>query len=343
MTPLTQKGYRRIARLFMRWCSALGMPAQCRYEQLASWAWMYCQRFSQRSLAGHWSALKWWCDTRGLDWPLPDSVCMSRLRRVTRALALRDPTVERRCYALTNNWLVKMMAVDGLRTVDDLRRPSTSLAVLSFWVRVRAAHFAMMRLCEHQNGMLVSDLQRFSAAGVAVGDEAPEFFTLRVGYLPAGVSPLFATNRKLKLRAARFPVLPIWQDVSSAGLLMDIWLRRLRSEVTSPRMLFPGVRGGSLLPGPLSPSMFLRRLRNVALVAGMPPDDVGRIECRSLRADGCTDFFAMGVARDAIMRQGGWTSKTVDIYNRPTELFRWASFAKQVQFMVDASAAGRQQ
>jgi hypothetical protein len=75
----------------------------------------------------------------------------------------------------------------------------------------------------------------------------------------------------------------------------------------------------------------------LATAAGMPLRDVKRIENRSLRAGGCTDFFACGVRREEIMRQGGWTSATVDIYNRPTELFRWKSFAEQVVFLSEAA------
>ena len=296
------------------------------YEQLSTWAWMYTQGagFSARSLPGHWSALKWFADLEGLRWPPKDSLCMRKLRRVTRALRLRDPSVETRCFALTNNWLVAMMLQDGLRCVADFY--TCPLTVLGFWARVRCAHFAMMRLCEHASGMLFADVQRHESSGTAASLSAV-FFTLRVGYLPAGLAPLYATNRKLKLRSARHPVLPIWNHVSSAGAILRAWISRVHFRQPSVSLLFPAVQDGYVLPVPLSSDAFLRRLRASAAAAGMPPADVKRIESRSLRAGGCTDFFARGLAREAIMRQGGWSSDTVDIYNRPSAFHRWASFS----------------
>ena len=328
MTDGTARGYMRLASLFQRWCGAVRLPFRFDYPQLASWCYMYSLKFTQRTLGAHLAAFKWFADLQGLQWPAPDSSCMRRLARVRRALRLRDPSVEQRSFALTNNWLVSMMAFAGLRRVRDMY--TCPLDTLAFWVRVRVAHFAMMRLCEHESGMLRADVQYFQSARRPDSSRSSAgFFTLRVGYLLDGVAPLAARNRKLKLRLHRSPVLPVWEDVSSPGQILLAWLRRVHNRQPTT-MLFPDVIDGRVCEVPLSGDAFLRRLRALARAVGMPPDDVARIECRSLRAGGCTDFFAMRVARDAIMLQGGWSSDTVDIYNRPSAFHRWASFAPVV-------------
>ena len=318
----------------------MALPLECKYDQMASWAWHYCEKFSQRSLGTHWAALKWWCDITGRVYPEPETTCMRRLRRVTRALALSDPTVEKRCLALTNNWLVAMQAVDGLTSVESMWR--VPLPALAFWTRVRVAHFSMMRLCEHEHGLHVRDLKRFAVQNIRaralLASKATEFFQLAVGALPAELQPRYAANRKLKLRPARHPVLPIFEHVTSAGLLLHVLLMRLErispGHTSSPDvLLFPDVLtqpSGEVrvLPQPVSASRFLARLRRTAKQAGMPVADWKSIECRSLRAGGCTDFFANGIPRQDIMTQGGWTSDTVDIYNRPSAFYRWTSFAR---------------
>ena len=97
--------------------------------------------------------------------------------------------------------------------------------------------------------------------------------------------------------------------------------------VPAGQCLLPVTRFGTALQRPMSQKHFLRRLRELAQLAGMAEDDVARLEQRSLRAGGCTDAFAGGMLRAAIMRQGGWSSEAVDIYNRPTTSQRWQSFA----------------
>jgi len=322
------KRYARLAFLFARWCMAMGFPVACEYMQLCTWCWLYCTRFSARSLGTHFSAFRWWCDFTGRDFPADGSLCMRKLARVRRALALSDPTVVRRCYPLVNRWLERMQRVDRLVTPVDLER--CRLETLAFWVRVRLAHFAMMRGCAHASGMRRDDVEGFvvvDAAGARV--VGGDLYELRVGHLEEGLLPRDASNRKLKLRAARRPVIPVWDDVSSAGLLLRVFLRRWHARTPPGGVLLADFSGDVPVqpPAPMSGYCFLSRLRRLARKAGMPPAEVACIEQRSLRAGGCTDFFAMGISREEIMRQGGWTSETVDIYNRPDLFYRWASFA----------------
>ena len=189
----------------------------------------------------------------------------------------------------------------------------------------------MMRLCEHEHGLHVRDLSLFQVAAAPAASPS-WFFELAVGVLAAGILPRHAANRKLKMRARRLPVLVVWQHPSSAGLLLRVMLRRL-SQVApgyledDAHLLFPDVVRGRVLTEPMSGARFLNRLRGAARRAGMKAVDVKRLECRSLRAGGCTDFHANGVPRGDIMRQGGWTSDTVDIYDRPSTFCKWASFA----------------
>ena len=133
--------------------------------------------------------------------------------------------MELRCTPLTNNWLVRMMALDGVRSVADLWR--CHLNALVFWARVRVAHFAMMRLCEHEDGMQIKNLSRFEVGGMAPRFEAlcarfglrTEYFVLEVGSAPEGLEPRFMANRK---RPARFAVLPVGsRHVSGADSASD--------------------------------------------------------------------------------------------------------------------------
>ena len=337
MTEPVARRYLRVAGLFCRWCAALNLPQECDYAQLSSWAWYYCLRFSVRSLGNHWSALRWWCDTTGREYPEEGTNCYRKMRRVMQALRLSDPTTETRCYALCNHRLVSMQRRAGLADEQSMR--SCRLSVLVFWARLRTAHFCMCRRCEHEHGFFVEDLSRHEVRGGGVLQRvSSEFFVLRVGVLPEGLQPRYASRRKLKLRPAREPVIPIWDDPSSPGLLMRVMLERL--EEVSPgytstpgNVLFPEVEDGPmprLLPTALHPSTFLRRMRGDARRSGLREQEVLQIEFRSLRAGGCTDFFANGVPREDIMRQGGWTSETVDIYNRPTEFLRWVSFSRVI-------------
>ena len=314
----------------------MGLPVQYAYAQLASWAWYYAQRFTQRTLPQHWSAFRWCADVDGKVFPLPDSVCWRRMRRVMRALRLRDPTVERRSFALVWRWIRKMMAVDGIRTVQQLQA-GLSLAKTIFWARTVTAHTAMMRACEHEEGMSVTDLTLHATPGSVGHGYWTHFYELAVGAAPLDLQPQLATNRKLKLRAARSCILPTWTSLQSAGLWLHVLGIQVRtawaacghpSPHPADEVIFPSVVGGQLVNRPQRASDYLSQLRRLARCAGMPAADVARLEQRSLRAGGCTDAFAWGMPRASIMRQGGWTSDTVDIYNRPTVTDMWSCFSR---------------
>ena len=328
--------YQRIAELFCKWCDLMGLPRLCDTPQLASWAWHYCEFFSWRSLSFHWCALQWWCDVTGNQFPAVGSTRRRLLQRCVRSLALSDPREEKRCFALCVHWLSRMQRADGLTDVASLW--TVPLETLVFWTRVCCAHFAMMRLCEHEHGLHLRDLTLYRASP-SVGASPSFFFELAVGVLAEGILPRHAANRKLKLRARRLPVLVVWQHPTSAGLLVHVMLRRLSKAApgyleNGAHLLFPDVARRRVLSQPMSSTRFLHRLRGAARRAGMTAADVARLECRSLRAGGCTDFHANGVPRGDIMRQGGWTSDTVDIYDRPSTFCKWASFAKIVPSFV---------
>ena len=309
----------------------MGLPFKFGYAQLSSYAWYYAQSFSQRSLAGHWSAFRFCADMFGNPFPSKESVCWRRMRRVMKALKLADPSVERKCYPLTMEWLRRMMAVNGIGSPADLFCDTLPLAKLVFWARVMVAHCAMMRGCEHASGMRGGDLRLESTpAGVCEADFWDGLYTMSVGRLPEGLAPNQAGNRKLKLRPARDAILPIWNSLNSAGLWMWALTDRL-SHAPVPAattVLFPKVVCGIPQPRPLSTRSFVKHLKASATLAGLPPADVKRIEVRSLRAGGCTDAHINAMPRSSIMRQGGWRSDTVDTYNRPSIGDRWKSFAR---------------
>ena len=328
MTVRCQKRYRRLFVLFARWCAALGLPVRFEYAQLSSWAWYYSQRFTQRSLPGHWSAFRFCADADGLDFPRPTSLTWRRMTRVMRALRLRDPSVEKRCYPLVWSWLRRMLAVDGITDVSMLFAASFCLYKLVFWSRVLVAHCAMMRACEHASGMCSSDLSVVATPpSLASAGFWPNYFVLSVGSLPPDLQPRLASNRKLKLRPARSSILPVWFSLESAGLWVFALTRRLRLLDHPDALLFPNVIDGVVSPRPLAGKYFLKRLRLLATGAGMPAAEVTQLEQRSLRAGGCTDAFARAMPRASIQRQGGWTSDAVDIYDRPSQDLSWQSFA----------------
>lgn len=331
VTEKSARRYERVWELFGRWCTALNLPTKCEYAQLSSWAWYYSQEFSQGTLPQHWSAMRWCTEVHGLQpSPLSESVCWRQMRRVMRALQLLDPTEEKQCYPLSTQWLLRMMAQEGLTSTEPLHNGSLSLDKLSFWARTVAAHCAMMRGCEHASGMLGADLVMARTPRVFADTDFWEFFyVLSVGNLTDDLVPRNASNRKLKLRPARKSVLPAWDSLLSAGLWMWALMRKLHgcAVPTNKSILFPAVRKGLPLQRPLSIKAFMKRLKVCATQAGMPAATVKKLEVRSLRAGGCTHAFAKGMPRAAIQQQGGWAGDSVDIYNRPTTSQRWQSFA----------------
>ena len=208
VTSVTENEYKRIVSLYFKWCSALGLAREFTFEGLASWAWFYAQHFTQRSLAGHWSAMRLWCVANGRDFPADDSICWRRMTRVTKALRLRDPTTAIRAYPLETVWLRRMLAIDGIHTLSDMWSPELSLFRVVFWARVCTAHSAMLRACEHEQGLLNSHLTLLPAPDASARSAfSGSYFELAVGELPPGMKPIFASNRKLRLRAARDCVL----------------------------------------------------------------------------------------------------------------------------------------
>ena len=86
-----------------------------------------------------------------------------------------------------------MMQRDGFVTVADARAAAASprrLGAFLFWMRVLVSHAAMLRLCEAEDGMRVSDV---SFTPTSHGG----FFALRAGYIEPDVVPFEAYNRKL--------------------------------------------------------------------------------------------------------------------------------------------------
>ena len=330
MTSVTENEYKRIVSLYFKWCSALGLAREFTFEGLASWAWFYAQHFTQRSLAGHWSAMRLWCVANGRDFPADDSICWRRMTRVTKALRLRDPTTAIRAYPLETVWLRRMLAIDGIHTLSDMWSPELSLFRVVFWARVCTAHSAMLRACEHEQGLLNSHLTLLPAPDASARSAfSGSYFELAVGELPPGMKPIFASNRKLRLRAARDCVLLVYDDVTSAGMWLHVMLKRLYGfdEAPADLCLFPSVEKGRVGRRPMTNAALLKRLRRLARGAGLPQAELSQLELRSLRAGGCTEAFANGMPRTSVMRQGGWTSVAVDIYNRPSLSQRWRTFA----------------
>lgn len=332
----TQKGYGRLARLFVKFCLALQLEPVCEFEQLSAWSFWYATHYTHRTLWGHFSAFRWWCTTTGRVYPAKGSLCQLRMACVMRALRLRDPSVVLPCTPLVASWLRRMQRRSGIADLQAFWH--CDLALLSFWVRILCGHAAMLRLCEHEDGMSVTDVTRMRR-----GDGA-EYFVMRVGAIDDGILPKDATNRKIKFRPLRRCVLPISDSPMSAGAVLGVWMARAHPgpcATAKKRVLFSAVQGGIVMARPLSAAAFLRRLRDSLTAVGMPPKLVKMTHCRSLRAGGCTDYFAAGESRERICLQGGWSlrSGSVDVYNRPTTGSRVLNMQQYVHLIIGSFAA----
>lgn len=331
VTAKSGSGYEATARSFERFCEVFDMPVAFGYEQISSWMLHYTrQGFTSRSLPGHLSAFRWWADLNELAFPELDSKEWRRLKRAMRALRLRDPSNKAPCTPLTSDWVMAMLRADGFHSLDDMRRAVVDPARLAdflFWMRLLLSHAAMTRLCEVEEGLFISDVERcVSAKG--------DFYTLRIGYLEDGGIPLFARNRKLKFRLHRFAVLPVLDDTICAASMLDLYFLHVRPEALnsgSRLTLLVSATRYTLAP-PLTGKAFLARMRTLAKAAGMDTAMVKKLEYRSLRAGGCTSYFAAGYPARWVADQGGWLSAAMEDYRRPSPQLRAEIFEQQRRF-----------
>ena len=170
---------------------------------------------------------------------------------------------------------------------------------LIFWVRLIAAHGALLRPVEHSRGMQVKDLT----------------FTEHGTFLLVGRRKC---ERKLKGKSREVPV-PDFRSRHahlSAAVALRVLYDRIHKGCSKNLPLFPTVLTNDCTSDHYAPWHFhLDRLRHICCEIGI----TGKITGRSLRSGGCTDLFAIGASREYVRHQGGWgKGYTFDIYDRPS-------------------------
>ena len=314
VTVVTANKYTSITQNFLDFCDKFKLQRKCSGENLIAWAVFYAEFYTHRSLWGHFSAFSWYCDVHQLYYPPAGGVERRRLCRVMRALKLRDPTVESPCTPLTSDWLMRMLIVVGVTRFADYS--TLSLKWLAFFTRVLVGHACMLRLCAYEFGMDFLDL----TSGL---DRAGKVWQLRVGSIAPGDIPLNARTRKLKFKPERVCVIrAVKGNVLSAGALLEVYQRRVMRHLDKGGALFVDCEGEVISNRAMSARRYLASLRSLATAAGMTAPKVGKLEVRSLRAGGCVDYFGANLPLWWIKQQGGWSSDTVHVYNRPTPLQR---------------------
>ena len=172
-------------------------------------------------------------------------------------------------------------------------------ATLVFATRMLVAHDAMMRMCEHRDGMRVGDVLRQRTAAIRQ-IAVPE------------------VKDKVRLQRRRIAALPVYDDVTSAGAALQALMTRVHGKSQQSDLLFPACDAdGSVLRHPAPERQFKEMLRTLAADTGLPLPDVQRVRGHSLRAGGATDALAAHMNEAWVMKQGGWRSPIFRIYYRP--------------------------
>ena len=291
-------------RSYAVFCLACGLPVRFSFNVIADWLADYCREgYTARSLPNRLSKLRRHARSQRAFFPAADSDEGLDLKDLITALTKLDPTDPQRATVVSLDWLMRVAAALGISALADCWTCQPwQLQLLS---RALVAHCCMMRGCEHRSGLRVGD----------IGQIDVDVITL---YVAARYS-----EKKLKLRPARVCVLPVSQELHSAGGVLLIYLARLRVGCGADALLFPriGLLGDVDELTPQTDAQFLVLLKQQLTAAHMQPHQLLRVSNHSLRAGGATDW-SVDMPADFIGAQGGWASPTYLIYIRPADLHR---------------------
>ena len=277
-----------------------------------------------RSIAGNLTKLRRAARRMRQPFPAIGTDEWSSIKDLERALLKIDPTLPKRATVFHLRWIVAVLERLGIRTVNDFSiKPLRDVQLAA---RLLLCHAAMMRGCEHRDGMAMSDIV---ASCVQQG-----YGRVLVHIAPKRQSKRAAARlqlKKLKLRPARTATLAVWPSIKSAGAALLIYLQRLTSVAPNSAILFPLIDAhGTVHTGLcLSDKQFIKLVVEAATAAGMSKHDAARVTSHSLRAGGATDYAVANMSKDFIRVQGGWTTDCFMIYVRP-QTFHSQATAVQV-------------
>jgi hypothetical protein len=289
------------------------------YRQMSQWCVFYCREgYSWRSLAGHMTAFRHAADAWGLKWHRKDSSSMRAMGRLMRGLRKAHPQAVNRATPLTKRWLALMLRQLGISSLADWW--SCAPAQLVAGSRMLAAHTAMMRMCEHADGMRVDSVKEVDGSVVLMVPEIKD--KLRTG----------------QLRACGMALRSHWL---SPGYALTVLKARLHSSSARSAVLFAKCVNGRATSTPASAAGFKKMLKQLAKSSDMAADKLRKVRGHSLRAGGATDFLSHGASRAWVQRQGGWRSDCFMIYYRPVSA-DMVAMSDQLKILEHkmASAAG---
>ena len=359
----TRAGYNAQVIQFVDFCHAMGRDPQFDdYDLICCFFQYYVAGVDgERKIrattapAKFLSAWKSFALEHDLPYPALGSHLRLRVNRFVQGLKNRYPHVPAQDVPLCIDGLALIGADMGIHSVNDLF--TCDAVVLSRWSRLLTAHDACLRATEHSHGCRVSDVTDCGGfLTILVGSrvyeskrkDAPRLAVLwdRVSHLSSGyvLRILFQRVHKRVIpkadavgthrRAAPGP--RYWR-----GDVPDITEKKSRSAtpgIARDPILFPQCAGKSPLTAE-SAKLLKEAVVRASLRCGIA--GINTLTC--LRAGGATDFFAKGMPRWWICKQGGWSSSStaVDIYNRPTPTQRAAVAIAYEDSVLTLAAAGR--
>ena len=244
-------------------CELMGLPVRFDEEQLTGWCVFWCEHFKATTLDTHMSAFRVMAREHGWFFPARRSLCMARIADLRRGLAKADRTPTRQAHPVTLGRLRRMFAVVlGVREERDLWL--LPLPQLQLMTRMLVAHWCMMRMVGHRDGMLASWESRTQRGA------RDDTMFLKVYEHKDG-------RRRGDFRRCGMPC--IAGNVSNAGFVLSVYMRRVldgcavASGTTGPPLLFPqlvrAAGGGWARSGlPASERVFKAKLREWAGASG---------------------------------------------------------------------------
>ena len=356
----TRGSYGTQVQQFVRFCDAVRRDVQFDdYELVTLFFQFYiagfegnCKLRAHTALPKFLSAWKDFAIDNDLEFPFPGTPLRRRINRFILGIKNRYPHVAKQDVPLFLCDL-KLVAADlGITELNDLW--TCDLAVLSKWARLIVAHDACMRPTEHSLGCRVSDVtdhggfltilvgsrvgesKRKNLPRLAVLFASPTHlsagFVLRVVFSRIhGRRAQPATSLAAIGRATSTGELNHWRPVPAARQPVPA-----QPTTVSDPVLFPKCFGDDQLA---AESLHSLRTQLIGCTEKLGITGIDTLNC--LRAGGASDYFARGLPRWWVCRQGGWSprSTTVDIYNRPTP-FQRAAVAEVYNKSVVTVAGG---
>ena len=301
--PATERAGAAVARQYQEFCAARGHSVIFDSDTMNEFMNFYVDcGFAARSLGKRNSELRLFARRYGIKFPASDSpewgiVCLHE-----KSLIKLDPSEEQHATVLHVGLIGLIRARLGVSTTQELW--TCDVSVCQLVARMALCHCCMLRGCEHDDGMRVSDVAMIT----------DKYITFKVN--------MRRSARKIKSRPARLCVLPVELPVGQA---LMVYMQRCHSNSAAEDVLFPARRvGGASARAPQTTASFMRVVKACAGRAQFTPGDLRWLRAHSFRAGGATEHYASGISEAFIMQQGGWTSDAVRRYNRPAAPHRWA-------------------